>query len=106
MRALLLALLLCAGCTSTIVPTAVESKAASYDGNDQNSGYLGNGRITAHARDRYNGLIKIYGRDARLVEDQGLSFNSDGSWSITKECLVKFLEMSDWKRAGLQPITP
>lgn len=99
------------GCTSTIVPHAVESTQASFDANVQNSGFLGfeiggGAKITSSARGRYNALIEIYGRDAKLVKDQGLSPNSDGSWSITKECLVKFLEMSDWKRAGLQPITP
>lgn len=109
--ALLFLAFLPAACTSTIVPHEVESKTASFDGNVQNSGFLGfdvegSARITANARGRYNSLIEIYGRDAKLVKDQGLSPNSDGSWSITKECLVKFLEMSDWKRAGLQPVTP
>lgn len=95
-----------AACTSTIAPKSVESRAASYDGNAQNSGFLGNDRITASARARFNDLARVYGRDAGVVADQGLSPNSDGSWSITKESLVKFLEMSDWRRAGLQPLKP
>lgn len=98
------------GC-STVVPKPVASSEASFDGNQQNSGFLsfevnGAARITANARDRYNALIRTYGRDAQLVADQGLSPNSDGSWSITKECLVKFLEMNDWKRAGFAPVKP
>ena len=111
MKPWVLIALLCSGCTSTIVPHAVESRVASYDGNTQNSGFLGfevggGARITANARGRFNELIETYGRDERLEKDQGLSRNSDGTWSITKDSLVKFLEMSDWKRAGLQPITP
>ena len=110
MRTLLAILILsCAAC-GTVTPKAVESSVASFDGNEQNSGFLGffpeGARITAHARDRFNLLVSIYGRDANLSKDQGLSRNSDGTYTITREVLVKFLQMNDWHRAGLKPVTP
>ena len=50
----------------TIVPKPVRDARASFDGNTANSGFLqfnadGSGRITPHARERYNGLVKLYG---------------------------------------------
>lgn len=82
MRTLLLCLVLAmSGCTGTVTPAAPRPAAASYDGNYRDSGILAidqNGAmITAHARDRYNGLIAIYGKDPQfsgaLVPDFGIT---------------------------------
>lgn len=61
-----LAILFICGCTSTVTPITVRDKGASYDGNVRNSGLYGftsegSGCISAHARDRYNGLVETYG---------------------------------------------
>lgn len=110
--AALIAILTLAGCGSPIVPHQVQSNVASFDGNEQNSGFLGwvdgMGKITRRARDRYNGLIVVYGRDFNppLGADYGVSDNHDGTYLITKEALNKFLEMSAWKRASLVPVNP
>jgi hypothetical protein len=100
-----------AGCNSTIVPQAIEPKQASFDGNDLNSGIIGQdpaGRgyiITAHARERYNLLVDAYGRDFTppLARDAGISALADGTALIDREHLVKFLEMARWKKANLAP---
>jgi len=66
------------GC-GTVVPKPISSTAASWDGTNQNSGFIGftqtgTGIITAHARDRYNALIDHYGKRflIPLKHDQGL----------------------------------
>ena len=98
-----------AGC-GTVIPSTVRSSAASYDGNDQNSGIISASAegyvVTAHFRDRYNALVAIYGRDfaVPLKPDDGLTNN--GQWVIDRQHLSQFLEMSAWSRAGLQPIKP
>lgn len=83
------------GCTVTpdILPPAA---VASYDGNVQNSGFLGwasdgSGVITAHARDRYNALLAQYKVG---VKDEGLTPMPDGSWLIDKQHLVLFSELN------------
>lgn len=97
------------GC-GTVVPTTVPSASASFDGNDQNSGIVAarpdGFAVTPHFRDRYNALIARYGRDfaVPLRVDGGLTHN--GQWIIDRQHLAKFLEMSAWSRAGLQPIKP
>ena len=105
--ALLLGLAL-AGC-GTVIPTTVQSSAASFDGNDQNSGIISanaNGYVvTSHFRDRYNALASIYGRDfsVPLVPDAGLMQIDAWHWLIDRQHLSQFLEMQSWQRAGISP---
>jgi hypothetical protein len=107
--ALLLLGLALAGC-GTVIPNTVPSSAASFDGNDQNSGIISASAdgyvVTTHFRDRYNALIATYGRDfaVPLRVDDGLTNN--GQWVIDRQHLSQFLEMSAWSRAGLQPTKP
>lgn len=61
-----LCLLLLAGCTSTVVPKEIKASVASWDGTQQNSGFLGfdeagNGIITYHAYNRWIALVNDYG---------------------------------------------
>jgi hypothetical protein len=102
--ALLLALAL-TGCAGTIRPAVVTRNAASWDGTNQNSGFLmftnGGALITSHARDRYNGLIGTYG--ARFVPplapDAGVQ--AAGIWyQIDAEHLADFCTMERWRREG------
>lgn len=104
------------GC-STVIPDPVTSHAASFDGNDQNSGILaeapGGYLVTPHFRDRYNVLIGIYGAAfaPRLEADSGLAREpseasakeGDGKWTIDRQHLVYFIRMNQWHKMGRPP---
>lgn len=111
--ALLLSALGLAACTSTVTPARVEAATPSYDGNAQNSGFLGffpdgSGHLTPHARDRYNALVAVYGRDflVSLKPDAGLAQRADGTWQIDAEHLADFIAMDEKHRAAIAPQTP
>ena len=101
-----------AGCTSAVTPKPVPSEAASFDGNEQNSGVLSqdaNGYlVTQHFRDRWTSLVRTYGRDFHpaLDPDSGWEKAGPGAWRCDKQRMVFFLEMNAWLRAGLQPVNP
>jgi len=110
LSALLLAM--CAfGCTSTITPPKIHDTQASFDGNAQNSGFIqynedGSALITPHARDRYNGLVDLYGAyfKPRPKHDEGL-VQVGSNWQIDAEHLVKFGTMNRWRKEG-KPTDP
>jgi hypothetical protein len=91
------------GCT-TVSPRIVESPAASWDGTNQNSGFIGwsgtSGIITPHARDRYNGLIETYGKKfvPPLVTDYGITATTSNVYLITPEALADFALMNRWHK--------
>lgn len=98
-----LALVVAVGCT--VIPKRLESRAASFDGGQQNSGLVAqladrSAIITTHARDRYNGLIEIYGRkfSPPLQRDAGVTAYTNGTWCIDAEHLVKFATMNRWRK--------
>ncbi len=98
------------GCASTVTPDRVDARQASWDGNQQNSGWLGflpdgSGHITANARASYNQLIAIYGRDflPELRKDDGVKPFSDGTYSIDREHLADFMTMAEKHRAAIAP---
>jgi hypothetical protein len=99
------------GCTSTVTAPKIQDTQASWDGNQQNSGFLGfdaqdYGIITAHARDRYNALIAMYGSEfkPRLDSDAGvhqiLTPTTDSPWRIDKQHLTHFMTMNRWRKEG------
>ena len=99
------------GCTSAIVPKAVASHEASFDGNQQNSGVLEQRVdgfvVTQNLVDRYNELIKVYGRDYKPALGKMAGATPEGAnWLIDREHFKKFLEMNAWQRAGLHPLNP
>src|SRR4051812_2171239 len=93
-----------AGCTVT--PTAVKDQQYSWDGNAFNSGIIrleaDGAVITAHARDRYNGLCSIYGGKfiPKLNPDDGVTPNPSepGTFLLTKERLTQFMTMNRWRK--------
>ena len=95
-------------CTTTVTPPPVAAQQASYDQGEQNSGYLGaipgGALITPRARDRYNGLAGIYGREflPPLEKDHGITPHGD-VFEITNEALQKFIVMNAWNKMGRQP---
>lgn len=108
--ALSAALLIC-GCAKTIIPKPVVEQQASWDGNEQNSGFLGftadgHGILTGHARDRYNALIDLYGKDFHppLEHDAGIGTAPPASgipaFSIDGQHLEYFLQMQRRYRSG------
>ncbi len=109
----LLALIFCLALSAcgTVAPDRVTSAAASFDGNEQNSGIISanaNGYVvTSHFRDRYNALVAIYGRDftVPVKPDDGLQSISGSTWLIDRQHLSQFLEMNAWSRMGLEPQT-
>ena len=108
------ALIFCLALSScgTVAPDRVTSAAASFDGNEQNSGIISanaNGYVvTNHFRDRYNALVSTYGRDftVPIKPDSGLHRITDETWLIDRQHLVQFLEMQAWARAKSAPTHP
>lgn len=96
------------GCT-TVIPKTVTSSQPSWDGTNQNSGFIrfeGNsGVITSNARVRYNGLIEIYGKKfvPPITTDFGVWPDKDGNYIITPQALTKFIEMNRWRKSGILP---
>lgn len=90
------------GC-ATVRQDPVKPTAASFDGNDQNSGVLRSVPegyvVTAHFRDRYRALTESYGHLFRpaLATDSGIRAVGD-AWIIDREHMVKFLTMNQWDR--------
>ena len=96
------------GCASTVTPAAVNRTQASWDGTNQNSGFVcytnGGALITPHARDRYNELVKVYGGrfQPKLEVDDGISRGSPtelgAPYFIDAEHLADFSAMNRWQK--------
>jgi hypothetical protein len=103
---LLMAIWLPVACTSTIVPAKVKAATASYDGGQQNSGFIAfapdhGGYITPHARDRYNALVADYGNQfsPALQPDIGLA-PATNNWHIDAQHLFYYATMNRWRTEG------
>lgn len=110
--AIVLGLFVLVACVSgcTITPKPVDAAAPSFDGNAQNSGFLGwtedgFGKLTAAARDRYNELAKTYGGQftPAVKFDAGVRPGPEGTFLIDKEHLSIFGQMSALRRMGAAP---
>lgn len=105
----LLAFAFFAGCT-TVTPDAPVDKVASWDGNIQNSGYVGRTPdgsviISANARERYNALIEQYGNRflPPLAKDAGLDraeIAGTNVYVIDAQHFIDFADMARWDRAS------
>lgn len=97
-------IVLLSGCTTTVTPRASISSQASWDGTNQNSGFLQfegvTGVITPHARDRYNGLIEIYGKKfvPPILHDYGVWPYIGGNYIISPQALTYFVQMNRWHK--------
>lgn len=98
----LLVLSLATGCT--VAPKPVDSHLPSFDGNAMNSGVLSVGPagyvITLGARDRYLALVAIYGSRFKpaLTGSEGIAANVDNTFTIDRQHMVDFVQMSTWNR--------
>lgn len=99
-------------CTNTVLPPVPKAATPSWDGNAQNSGFLGfnpdgSGLITENARGRYNVLVAKYGASLKppVGKDEGLTANHDGSWTIDARHLSIFAELNRWAKEG-KPAAP
>ena len=107
--AVLAIMIVMSGCTIAAGP--VVSKTPSYDGSNLNSGFLGFnsnhvGQITWKARDRYNGLIEIYGTNfiPALKKDYEITpvpGNTNAFW-ISKEGLEKFEVLTSYRDSAIK----
>jgi hypothetical protein len=105
----LLLLVFLTGC-NTVAPKPVADHAYSWDGNDFNSGLVGkdlNGYIiTAHARDRYNALVELYGGyfSPPIEKDYGITSGpQESTFYIAAESLVDFINMNQDRKSGKMP---
>ena len=103
----LLVLNLLAGCAPTIRPKVPAAAQASWDGTDQNSGFVGfdqagAGILTSHARDRYNSLCDRYGGYFHPVvrAGDGISPTPTNTFLIDPQHLVYFATMNRWGKEG------
>lgn len=97
-----------AGCT--VAPRVVTESVASFDGNQQNSGFIGfttngAGIITPHARDRYNALVATYSAKflPPLTADSGITPTATNTFLIDAEHLSDFGIMNHWRKQTLTP---
>ena len=103
-----LALVICVcGCVGTVRPAPVTRSAASWDGTNQNSGFIswtnGGAIITEHARERYDGLRLTYGMLESPVVLAGDGIHAgpaSATWFIDDEHLALFAKWTRWKREG------
>ncbi len=98
-------LLLIFGCT--VRPRVVRNSQASFDGNEQNSGLIGedsdgNAIITAHARDRYNSLMDDYGKafSPPVNRDDGIVATSTNTYLLDREHLFIFATANRWRHSS------
>jgi hypothetical protein len=103
----LLAGLLLAACTGPVIPRPTHDTVPSYDGNAQNSGFLGflpsgGAVITPRAKAKYDGLVGLYGaREIPPVKlGDGLQSFTNGTWIIDAEHLVDFQVWNAWRKEG------
>ena len=103
---LVLALCLC-GCAGTVRPAPVTRAAASWDGTNQNSGFIcftnGGGIITGEAKRRYDSLRATYGAQESppVLAAAGISPGPGlATWFIDDEHLALFAKWTRWKREG------
>jgi len=101
------AAMLTAGCGTVVAPLP-QSAGPSYDGAALNSGVIawvpGGELVTPHWRDRYNGMIALYG--ARFLPpvrpDDGLVPASPGNaatqFFVDNEHVEKFVLMNTWRK--------
>ncbi len=101
--------LLVGGCASTVIPKPVQAAVASWDGNEQNSGFIafapqGGGYITAHDLDGYNALVEDYGKHfaPALRVNDGIA-PATNNFYIDAEHLSNFATMKRWRREGVKP---
>ena len=94
------------GCANTVAPKFALSSEPSWVGADHNSGVIAitpahQAILTPHARDRYNGLIAIYGSRflPPLKPDFGLT-EAGPNGIISPEGLADFATMNRWRKAG------
>jgi len=105
-----LAVLLLIGCTSTVRLHSAVASVASFDGDVQNSGLIGftaegDGILTRHAVDRYNGLCVVYGNDFNPAVNpgDGVKPKGDNAFTIDRQHLVYFATMNRWFKSGKIP---
>ena len=95
------------GCT--VIPKSVVDKVPSFDGNEQNSGFIGyapdgQGILTFHKFEEYNDLIASYGYKFTppIQTSDGITPTSTNTFLIDKEHLSDFAMMLHWKRSGVK----
>lgn len=110
-------LVLClSGCTATTVE--VQPKKASWDAGQQNSGLIdtltnAQGQATAcivtpHWRERYNGLITLYGSRfvAPLHPDDGLTPTPSNAFIVDAQHYADFCRMNLWSQYSTNALHP
>ena len=110
----LIAVVILAGCTSTVTPTIVQPAQASYSGKERNSGVISripDGYVVdGNFRARYNALIDIYGAEYHLQHDAGImrvwpdpAHPENERWLIDFEHMDLMVRMSIKHHSGILP---
>lgn len=107
-------LLLVLPACGTVRPKPITDKVASWDGNQQNSGFLrfnedGSGLISARARERYDRLIEQFGNRFQVPVRAGEGItpgpvlNGEPTFSLDAQHLVQFIQMNRWWKEQKSP---
>lgn len=97
------------GCASTVTPRVVRDSVASWDGTNQNSGFIGylpdgSGLLTSQAFHRYQGLVHDFGGrflPPIVYSTDGVTPTGTNTFIIDPQHLEYFATMNRWrKQAG------
>jgi len=103
-------LVILAGCSTFEAnpkPIDISDESPSYDNGERNSGILDVREegfvVTPHFRARYNAMIEVYGErfTPTLAKDEGIRRIAEEEFLIDKRHMVYFLDMNQWRKAGL-----
>jgi len=100
------ALMMLAGCAGTVTPRVVRDAVASFDGTNQNSGFIrylpdGSGLITGHAFHRYQDLVHEFGgrfSPPIVYSTDGVTPTGTNAFIIDQQHLEYFATMNRWRK--------
>ena len=108
--------------TKTIIPRVIEETKPSYDGNKQDSGLISAGPdgaiVTESFVARYDALVRTYGAEPEFLppielgsgvsevspEDQLKHQDRGRVYLLSKQALVRFIKMNQWRKMGRTPV--
>lgn len=107
--------------TKTVIPEVVQDTKPSFDGNKQDSGLISvsdsGAIVTQRFVDRYDAMIGVYGDEPDFLpplkpgqgvseapkEEQKKNSNRGQVYLMSREALVHFIKMNQWRKMGKEP---
>lgn len=108
--------------TKTVIPEVIQDTKPSFDGNKQDSGLISVSEsgaiVTQKFIERYDAMIGIYGDELDFLpplkpgegvseapkEEQEKNSSRGQVYLMSREALVNFIKMNQWRKAGREPV--